>query len=214
MADPRIAAIPVRENGQELVDVRNSALVVSDLYKDDTGAFAQMRSEVLDRLADADQALPDGVRLLIVEAYRPLAVQKRYFDGYKDQLRTENPDWDEERLHLAASRYVSPPAIAPHSAGGAVDLTLCTDNGEQLDLGSVINASPEESSGACYTNYRDLPAEARHNRGVLAAALGEAGFVNYPTEWWHWSYGDRYWALTTGAPNALYGPWDWSPNSR
>jgi hypothetical protein len=20
------------------------------------------------------------------------------------------------------------------------------------------------------------------------------GFVNYPTEWWHFSYGDRYWA--------------------
>jgi D-alanyl-D-alanine dipeptidase len=30
--------------------------------------------------------------------------------------------------------------------------------------------------------------------------------VNYPTEWWHWSYGDRYWALMTGAPAALYGP--------
>jgi D-alanyl-D-alanine dipeptidase len=27
-----------------------------------------------------------------------------------------------------------------------------------------------------------------------------------PTEWWHWSYGDRYWALMTGAPAALYGP--------
>jgi len=30
--------------------------------------------------------------------------------------------------------------------------------------------------------------------------------VNYPTEWWHWSYGDRYWAFVTGAPHALYGP--------
>ena len=36
--------------------------------------------------------------------------------------------------------------------------------------------------------------------------LGGAGLVNYPTEWWHWSYGDRYWALLTGAPAALYGP--------
>jgi zinc D-Ala-D-Ala dipeptidase len=32
--------------------------------------------------------------------------------------------------------------------------------------------------------------------------------VNYPTEWWHWSYGDSYWALTTGAPAAIYGPID------
>ena len=31
-----------------------------------------------------------------------------------------------------------------------------------------------------------------------------AGFVNYPTEWWHWSYGDRYWALQSGQRVARY----------
>jgi len=41
---------------------------------------------------------------------------------------------------------------------------------------------------------------------VLGAALSGAGLVNYPTEWWHWSFGDRYWALTTGAGHARYGP--------
>jgi D-alanyl-D-alanine dipeptidase len=29
--------------------------------------------------------------------------------------------------------------------------------------------------------------------------------VNYPTEWWHWSHGDRYWAFVTGADAAFYG---------
>jgi D-alanyl-D-alanine dipeptidase len=47
--------------------------------------------------------------------------------------------------------------------------------------------------------------EARHNREILCDALTRAGFVNYPTEWWHWSYGDRYWAFVTGAPVAPYG---------
>jgi D-alanyl-D-alanine dipeptidase len=46
---------------------------------------------------------------------------------------------------------------------------------------------------------------------VLGGALGAVGLVNYPTEWWHWSYGDRYWALTTGAPAALYGPKELGP---
>jgi zinc D-Ala-D-Ala dipeptidase len=36
--------------------------------------------------------------------------------------------------------------------------------------------------------------------------LCREGLVNYPTEWWHYSYGDRYWALATGAAAALYGP--------
>ena len=106
-----------------------------------------------------------------------------------------------------ASRYVSPPEIAPHCAGAAVDLTLCTADGVELDLGTPVNASPEESGGACYTGHPGLPAAARRNRDLLGAALAGAGFVNYPTEWWHWSYGDRYWALATGAPAARYGPY-------
>jgi D-alanyl-D-alanine dipeptidase len=42
--------------------------------------------------------------------------------------------------------------------------------------------------------------------------LTAVGMVNYPTEWWHWSYGDRYWALRTGVPNALHGQHDAIPN--
>jgi D-alanyl-D-alanine dipeptidase len=38
-------------------------------------------------------------------------------------------------------------------------------------------------------------------------ALTGAGLVNYPTEWWHWSFGDRYWAYASGSA-ARYGPLD------
>ena len=41
---------------------------------------------------------------------------------------------------------------------------------------------------------------------TLVRALRHAGLVNYPTEWWHWSYGERYWAFATGAEHARYGP--------
>jgi D-alanyl-D-alanine dipeptidase len=34
--------------------------------------------------------------------------------------------------------------------------------------------------------------------------MTEAGFVNYPLEWWHWSYGDKYWARVSAA-TAVYG---------
>jgi hypothetical protein len=34
----------------------------------------------------------------------------------------------------------------------------------------------------------------RANRRRLADALTAVGFVNYPEEWWHFSYGDRLWA--------------------
>jgi D-alanyl-D-alanine dipeptidase len=161
---------------------------------------------VADRLLAAQDALPHGLRILFVEGYRTPALQRAYFLQYLGELQAEYPDASEWELFSAASRYVSPPDIAPHSAGAAVDLTLATADGTELDLGTRVNASPEESSGACYTGAGSIDAHARANRDVLGRALASAGFVNYPTEWWHWSFGDRYWALAVGAPAACFGP--------
>jgi len=206
MSDARVAAVPVEESGEALVDVRGSLLVDDRKHKDSHGAEVHLRRGVLDRLLAAQALLPEGLRLLFVEGYRPPILQRHYFERYADELRADHPQWPADRIRGAASRYVSPPEIAPHSAGAAVDLTLAHADGCELDLGTPMNASPEQSAGACYTGAGNITHEARANRAVLGQALSAAGLVNYPTEWWHWSHGDRYWALMTGAPAALYGP--------
>ncbi|MFJ7497968.1 M15 family metallopeptidase [Streptomyces sp. NPDC097727] len=208
MSDPRVAAVPVQECGERLVDVRrDSSLLVDEReWQDSAGAFAHLRQEVLDRLLKAQVQLPQGIRLLFVEGYRPPSLQRRYFDEYATQLRADHPEWSAEQVRSAASRYVSPPEIAPHSAGAAVDLTLGDADGRELDMGTHMDATPEESAGACYTQADNISDQARSNRDILGAALTAAGLVNYPTEWWHWSYGDRYWALLTGAAVAHFGP--------
>ncbi|MFB7513441.1 M15 family metallopeptidase [Streptomyces sp. NPDC056144] len=207
MSDPRVAAIPVEECGEALVDLRRDGRLVVDARKEDAdGAFSHLRAGVVERLVKAQALLPGGVRLLFVEGYRPPSLQRAYFEEYADELRALHPEWGAEEIRSAASRYVSPPEIAPHSAGAAVDLTLVGADGGELDLGTRMNAGPEESDGACYTGAANVSAEARANRELLGSVLTAAGLVNYPTEWWHWSYGDRYWALATGASAALYGP--------
>lgn len=202
MADPRVASIPVQECGEPLVVVPD--LAVSELKAELGADRLHVRAGVADRLAEAQRLLPDGVRLLFVEGWRAPLVQRHYFDSYRDTLRAEGIEPAE--LDRLASRYVSPPQLAPHTAGAAVDLTLGTADGAELDLGTRVNASPEESDGACYTAAANISAEAVANRAILSRAMERAGFVNYPTEWWHWSYGDRYWALVTGARAAVYGP--------
>ncbi|MFG1686246.1 M15 family metallopeptidase [Nonomuraea sp. NPDC049269] len=205
ISDPRVAAIPVRDNGEELADVRGR-LRVDERMADRSGAYAHLRSGLLARLERAERRLPDGFHLLIVEGYRPIDTQRRIFEEYRDGLRAAFPEMSPDEAHIAASRYVSPVDVAPHTAGAAVDLTLCAPDGTEYDMGTQVNDNPEESDGGCYTDATNISADARAHRKILAAALEPVGLVNYPTEWWHWSFGDRYWALAEGRPYAVYGP--------
>ena len=209
MGDPRISRVPVEECGEDLVDVRSVAgqpLRLDDLKLDDTGACAHLRRSLVDRLLEAQSQPPDDHRLLLVEGFRPDHLQRLYFDRYRQGLVDDDPGLEPDESFRLASRYVSPPEVAPHVSGAAIDLTLADPSGAELDLGAPVNATPEASAGACYFAADNITADAREHRRVLARALTGAGLVNYPTEWWHWSYGDRYWAHATDRPAAIYGP--------
>jgi zinc D-Ala-D-Ala dipeptidase len=68
-------------------------------------------------------------------------------------------------------------------------------------MGSLLN----EKGPLMRTDAQGLSEEAKRNRSVLLQAMESAGLVNYPHEWWHFSYGDRYCAYAKGEPAAIYG---------
>jgi D-alanyl-D-alanine dipeptidase len=192
LADPLVHAIRVRDNGDPLTPLPFAPR-------------ALVRAGLATRLTHARATLPNGIDLRVIEGHRTIADRRAIIDEYAQELRELHPDADEPEITRLYSRFVAPIAVAPHVAGAAVDLTLVDANGADLWMGTVVDATPEQSDGACFFNA-DVDATARRNRTILAQALTNAGLVNYPTEWWHWSYGDRYWALLTGADHALYGP--------
>ncbi|TDV48836.1 M15 family metallopeptidase [Actinophytocola oryzae] len=207
LSDPRVVDLPVQECGEPLVDLRDTGVIRIDTrLADELGAYAHVRLSVADRLVAAQSQLPRGLRLLVVEGFRPQDVQKRYFVSSMSRVALANPDWSAERVRTESATYVSPPEVAPHVAGGAVDLTLCTVDGDELPMGTEVNETPPEYDTACFTASPLIDAEARANRTTLIEAMTASGFVNYPSEWWHWSYGDRYWAFNTGPQHARYGP--------
>jgi D-alanyl-D-alanine dipeptidase len=196
LSDPRVAAVSVRDVDEPLVAV-------------DPGfgpGKALVRRQLAARLDSARAALPSGIYLRVVEGYRPAHRQQAIIERYSAEVRAVHPGIGEPELHILISRYVAPLAVAPHVAGAAVDVTLVDSCGQELDLGTPIDATPEQSGGRCYFAADGISREARLNRDLLAWVLCREGLVNYPTEWWHYSYGDRYWALATGAAAALYGP--------
>lgn len=42
------------------------------------------------------------------------------------------------------------------------------------------------------TKSPHISQEAQKNRAIMSATLYATDFINYPTEYWDWSYGDRY----------------------
>jgi D-alanyl-D-alanine dipeptidase len=232
LSDPCVAGVPVVEDGSPLVDLAQVGILVraeapvlppgihlgprhrrrpkARTERPDeaapVGAHRLARRTLAERLATADALLPDDVRLLVVEGLRPMRVQRLIHAGYRARLGAQWPGLEAPALDRLASRFVAPPASAPHVSGAAVDLTLVGDDGRPLDLGTPIDATPEDSDGACYFDAPGISREARRLRTLLATALEHVGLVNYPTEWWHWSFGDRYWAHVTGSPFAIHGP--------
>lgn len=196
LSDPRVRAVPTIECGEPLVR----------LPADLCTSAVHVRAGLAARLREADRLLPAGVRLRVVEGFRPAERQRAIVASYTAELRALSPGIGPDDLERLTSRFVAPLDVAPHVAGAAVDLTLVDAHGDELDLGTPIDATPEQSAGRCFFAAADLRPAQRAHRDLLAEVLASQGLVNYPTEWWHWSYGDRYWALMTGAAAALYGP--------
>jgi D-alanyl-D-alanine dipeptidase len=199
-----IADIPVYDNAEPLVDLATLGIACPGRPATCTEGRL-VRLGLAKRLVAADAALPTGIRLLVMEGYRDAESQRRLFASHTRRLRATHQHLSPAEIRWMASRYVAPPEVAPHVAGAAVDITLIDMRGRKLEMGAPDGATPSEIRAAGAFDSTMISARARTNRDLLAEALGSAGLINYPTEWWHWSYGDRYWAFVTGASAACYG---------
>lgn len=195
LSHPSVQAVPLRDNGEPLVEVDTGL-----------GGCVSVRAGIAERIVVARALLVEPFTLVVLDGHRSAARQMMLERAYIAQLTRRYPTLTEKQLRILSSRAVAPLSVAPHVAGAAVDVTLIDRRGRVVDMGSDVDATPEECDMRCFTGAQNISRAARANRTILAEAMGGAGFVNYPTEWWHWSYGDRYWALKTGAGHALYGP--------
>jgi D-alanyl-D-alanine dipeptidase len=210
MNDERVKLMPAFDCGEALVDLSIDQDFICDLsdenmHEKSTALFV-VRSTVRDILKQAQKYLPNDVKFLLKECYRPLSLQEFFFARYTKRLETEHPDWSAKKIYDECSKLIAPPDIAPHSTGGALDLILIDPDGNPMEMGTDFDARPLDTEYATYTHAKNICEAARINRETLVSAMSGAGFVNYPTEWWHWSYGDKYWAVQKGRPSSIYMP--------
>ncbi|WP_058532981.1 M15 family metallopeptidase [Legionella saoudiensis] len=207
--------IPICENYEPLIDIKDQQEICygpppdNPLTKND---YTKMRISVYEKLCIAQKKLPSNWKFKIYEALRSLKVQKILFDEQFIRLKKQKPYLSDEELFIQASQLISPicsyagtPLIPPHSTGGAVDLELIDTDGNLINLGMEIKDWYKVDPDVCKTNSKNISEEAFENRMILLEIMIDTGFINYPNEWWHFSYGDRLWAALTKQNEAFYG---------
>ena len=139
-----------------------------------------VRERVAAMLEKAQRSLPPHFDLKVLSGFRD--------DAEQNALRNK---FDNTRQVAAESG---------HTTGGAVDVILLYQ-GEEADCGGRYLAF----TSATPTWSHDLNREQQHCRFMLYKAMTDAGFVNYPLEWWHFCYGDKMYAAYKFQKRAVYG---------
>lgn len=119
-------------------------------------------------IAANDDFIKEGYRIKFFDCYRPNDVQ------YKMWEIVPNP------------QYVANPVKGSiHNRGGAVDITLETLEGVELDMGTDFDFFGRRA----YHDFYDLPDEVIANRALLKEIMASHGFSSIRSEWWHYNLG-------------------------
>lgn len=167
----------------------------------------RIRKDVYGMLCAARRMLPANHHFVIFEAYRPLARQVMLWNKVAALVREKYPDATPEEARAINETYTADPFNgigSGHQACCAIDVSLCDDLGRAYDMGTEIH----EFNPLTKTTATGITAEQAAKRRILVDALEGAGLVNYPAEWWHFSYGDHQWAYLVGKTECPYGPID------
>lgn len=204
--------IPIKENNDPIIDFeayckKNKLdIIIESVWKKEGFKNVKIRSSVAKKLFRVRKKLKKKNNFLtikITDAYRPLSLQKKLFNQiYKKFLNKKK--WKSRKdLYLEVTKYVADPNNnPPHSTGGAVDVCLFNfKTGKEVDMGGKIDSTELISS----TFFPNISKEAKKNRKLLFDLMTSEGFANVATEWWHYSYGDQYWAAIYKKKQAIFG---------
>jgi len=175
---------------EPVVDVRVVApgLLLAEQMKD-----FKIRKSVAEKLVKINKRLrKNKLAVKVYEMHRSLEQQRKEFVQIKAEIREKNPGISEFELYIKTTEFIADPDLCPpHATGGAVDLTLVNLlTGKELEMGTLINSIDQK---ACLFE-KSISAKAKANRKLLWEAMKKEKFAPMCTEWWHYSYGDAYWA--------------------
>lgn len=163
-----------------------------------------LRLGVIERIVYAKSLLPEGYSLCVRDAFRSERLVWKMFGKYVNRFVEGGNTKEEAELKVRNLLAMPDDPVPPgHMTGGAVDIILCSKDGDKISL--EVDPDIISRDKQSYTNCPGLSDEIIRNREILLRAMELAGFNNYFREYWHFSYGDAYWAVRRKDKTAVYG---------
>lgn len=151
--------------------------VGKDMYGDlETAYFLPHFAKKVAKAQRLLRAKRPGWRILVVDAARPMSIQRLMYSLVKD---TPN------KVYVADGSKGG-----CHNYGVAVDVTLLDERGRRVDMGTPVDHfGVEAHTGreAELVATGAISAVAASNRKLLKEIMQKAGFASYYREWWHFS---------------------------
>jgi D-alanyl-D-alanine dipeptidase len=169
-------------------------------------SILRARKSVKARLEQAASLLPPETTLIVLDAWRSAALQQELYDYLNANLP---PSVDRENYVFNPSTIGSikgyPTDAPPHRTGGAIDVVLGDIYGNALPMGiGYDEMTPLARTSAFEETDNDLSASEaklyRNRRRTLIYVMTNAGFSNYPEEYWHYDFGNSFWRFYSCIP--------------
>ena len=138
-----------------------------------TEARAFLQRPAAEAVARASTVLkPLGYGLILHDGYRPWYVTRIFWDATPAH----------QKIFVA-----DPKEGSKHNRGCAIDLSLYDlQTGEEVTMPSGY----DEMTPRAFANYTGGTADQRKRRALLHRVMVQQGFLQNPTEWWHFDYKD------------------------
>ena len=113
----------------------------------------------------------DGYRVKVMDAYRPISAQKKFWEILpNDDFVARPPDMSKPRTFRPG-----------HLNGLAVDVTLTDMDGNEVEMPSAFDDFSEKAA----LRNAAPGSEGEKNAAYLKDVMESVGFQAYKNEWWH-----------------------------
>lgn len=149
-----------------------------------------LQPDVAGKLKQANAFLHEShpqYTLLVYDGARPRSIQQKMWDTVKT-------------MPVQQGVYVSNPKMGSvHNFGAAVDLTIATQDGKAIDMGTPYDFFGEEAhtdNESYLLSSGKINETQLENRKLLRSVMRRAGFFGIQSEWWHFNACTREVATT------------------